>query len=258
MRPADHIFSGSEPHGEEAFASLKQMGIKTIVSVDGARPNVEAARRHGLRYIHIPIGYDGISDQAGAALARLVKEADGPFYVHCHHGRHRGPAAAAVACVASGATQGKGALQILEKAGTSKDYLGLWRDVEDYTPPVAGANLPELVEIAEIESLTAAMAQIDRACDNLKRCQKAKWSAPKKHPDLVPALQAFLVREGFHESGRHLADRYTDHFKAQLSGAEKAADKLGQAVLSGNLDQADARFGILMQSCKQCHAEYRN
>ena len=136
MRVSDRIYSGSEPHGEDGFASLERMGIKTVVSVDGARPNVEEARKHGLRYVHIPIGYDGIPEQAGAALARLVKEVDGPVYVHCHHGRHRGPAAA-VACIASGATQGKEALGILEKAGTSKDYMGLWRDVEKYKPPTA-------------------------------------------------------------------------------------------------------------------------
>jgi tRNA-Thr(GGU) m(6)t(6)A37 methyltransferase TsaA len=257
MQVSDRIYSGSEPHGEEGFASLEQMGIKTVVSVDGARPNVEVARKHDLRYVHVPIGYDGVPEQAGAALARLVKEADGPFYIHCHHGRHRGPAAAAVACIASGATQGE-ALKILEKAGTSKDYMGLWQDVEEYTPPAAGTDLPELVEIAEIESLAAAMAKIDRAYDNLKLCQEAKWSTPKNHPDLVPALQAFLVREGLRESGRHLTEGYDDQFKAWLTESEQAADGLGQAVLDGDLGKADKHFEALMRSCKQCHAEYRN
>jgi cytochrome c556 len=228
------------------------------VSVDGARPNVELAQKHGLRYVHIPIGYDGVPEQAGAALARLVREVDGPFYIHCHHGRHRGPAAAAVACIASGATKAKEALEILAKAGTSEDYEGLWRDVERYKPPAAGADLPELVEIAEIESLAAAMAKIDRAYDNLKLCQEARWSTPNNHPDLVPALQAFLVREGMHESGRNLAHDYDDQFKAWLTKAEEVADRLGQAVLNGDLEQADKQFGTLMKSCKRCHAAYRN
>jgi hypothetical protein len=163
-----------------------------------------------------------------------------------------------VVCIASGTTQGKEALKILEEAGTSKDYMGLWRDVEKYKPPAAGAQLPELVEIAKIESLAAAMAKIDRAYDNLKLCQEAKWSTPKNHPDLVPALQAFLVREGLHESGRNLADGYDDRFKAWLTEAEQAADGLGQAVLDGDLGKADKHFEALMQSCKRCHAEYRN
>jgi len=258
MRVSDRIVSGSEPHGEEAFKSLEKMGVKTVVSVDGARPNVELAKKHGLRYVHIPIGYDGVPEHAGAALARLVREADGPFYIHCHHGRHRGPAAAAVACVASGATKGQDALKILEKAGTSKNYSGLWRDVEKHKPPAPGTDLPELVEIAEVDSLAAAMAKIDRAYDNLKLCREAKWSTPKDHPDLVPALQAFIVREGFQEPGQHVSEDYDGRFKAWLTEAEKAADGLGQAVLGGNLDQADKQFGALINSCKQCHDEYRN
>src|SRR6185369_3881462 len=93
---ADGIYSGSEPHGEEAFAGLAKMGIKTILSVDGARPDVELARQHGLRYVHVPIGYDGISPSAGETLAAAAREAQGPLYVHCHHGKHRGPSATAV------------------------------------------------------------------------------------------------------------------------------------------------------------------
>ena len=174
-------------------------------------------------------------------------------------GRHRGsPLQQRLLASRLGATQGREALKILEKAGTSKDYMGLWRDVEKYTPPAAGAELPELVEIAAIDSLAAAMAKIDRAYDNLKLCQEAKWSTPQNHPDLVPALQAFLVREGLHESGRHFAGGYDDQFRTWLSEAEEVADGLGQAVLSGNLDQADEQFETLMRSCKRCHDEYRN
>jgi len=63
-----------------------------------------------------------------------------------------------------------------------------------YKPPAPEADLPELVEIAKVEFLAAAMAKIDWAYDNLKLCQKAEWSTPQDHPDLVPALPAFMVR----------------------------------------------------------------
>ena len=172
MRVSERIVSGSEPHGDEGFASIAKLGVKTIVSVDGARPNVELAKPHGLRYVHIPIGYDGVPEEAGRALARLMNEARKPVYVHCHHGRHREPAAAAIACIASGAIHGEDALKILKNAGTNKNYQGLWRDVERYKPPAPEAKLPELVEIAKVESLAAAMAKIDRAYDNLNDCYR--------------------------------------------------------------------------------------
>ncbi|HVV99787.1 MAG TPA: hypothetical protein VHB77_05585, partial [Planctomycetaceae bacterium] len=41
------VYSGSEPDGEIGFASLETLGIKTIVSVDGARPDIELAHKHG-------------------------------------------------------------------------------------------------------------------------------------------------------------------------------------------------------------------
>src|SRR5947208_13492334 len=58
FRLGDRVFSGAQPEGPEGFASLRRLGVTTILSVDGARPDVEAARRAGLRYVHLPIGYD--------------------------------------------------------------------------------------------------------------------------------------------------------------------------------------------------------
>ncbi|MCA9270201.1 MAG: hypothetical protein KDA41_17085, partial [Planctomycetales bacterium] len=120
MQLTPRIFCGGQPEGEAAMQELKSLGVATIVSVDGARPALEEAQAAGLEYVHIPIGYDGVSEAAGLAIARLVRDRDGPFYIHCHHGTHRGPAAAAVACIAAGATDGQGAVEILRRAGTSR------------------------------------------------------------------------------------------------------------------------------------------
>ena len=51
------LISGGQPKGDVAFSKLAEMGVKTIVSVDGAKPDLELAKKHGLRYVHIPIGY---------------------------------------------------------------------------------------------------------------------------------------------------------------------------------------------------------
>ena len=61
-RLTDKLLSGSGPEGDEGFASLQQLGVKTVLSVDGARPDVARARRFGLRYVHLPIGYDGVPE----------------------------------------------------------------------------------------------------------------------------------------------------------------------------------------------------
>lgn len=258
VQVTDNLYSGGEPHIEASFAQLADLGIKTVVSVDGATPDLEMARKYGLRYVHIPIGYDGIDEKAGQTFARLAKEAEGPLYVHCHHGRHRGPAAAAITCIAAGDASPEMAKGILEKAGTSESYAGLWRDVAAYVPPGDSVSLPELVEVAQIDSLAAAMAKLDRAYEHLKRCEAADWKTPEDHPDLVPAQEALLIKEGFHESRRNLGDGYDARIETWLAASEAYASELEQALKENNLAVAADRFVALKDGCSQCHKAYRN
>lgn len=260
LQVSDRIYTGGEPKGCDAFASLTKLGVHTVVSVDGARPNVKAAQENGLRYVHIPIGYDGISDPAGRSLARLVQEIDGPIYIHCHHGNHRGPAAAAVACIATGATDGEGAMAILKRAGTSENYAGLWKDVKAYRPPPVDVELPELVEIAEVESLTAAMSQIDRASDNLKLCEAIDWQSPPKHPDIVASQEALLLKEGFRESARQLREDnpYDARFMQWMTEAEQTAEQFETALDANDATLARELYSDLQTQCSQCHKNYRN
>ncbi len=254
----DKIFSGSEPHGEEAFKKLAELGIKTIVSVDGARPQLQLAEKYGLRYVHIPIGYDGVNKQAGHSLARLVQEAKGPIYIHCHHGQHRGPAAAAVACIADGATNSKEALKILIKSGTSKNYPGLWKDVESYTPPSPKTKLPNLVEVARVSSLAAMMAKIDRHYDHLKFCEKAQWQTPKKLPDLVPSQEALILHQTFAESAKAPPRNYDQSFRTWMTESAELSSRLRSAILSGQKEKATRFITSLKQTCNKCHTKYRN
>ena len=258
MRLTDRIYSGGEPEGEPALAALAALGVKTVVSVDGAKPDVASARRHGLRYVHIPIGYDGVDEPAGRSLARLVDEVPGPIYIHSHHRKHRGPAAAAVACVAAGSLTSRQAVEILERAGTSRGYAGLWRDVESYTRPPPDTALPPLVETAEVGSLAAAMSQLDRGFDRLKLCRDVNWTVPDDHPDIVPAQEALLVRETLHETARHLTSDHDDTFRAWLAESEELAKQLEAWLAAGDATAATAAFAQLEQSCNRCHARYRD
>src|SRR5688572_4221378 len=57
---APGVLTGSGPRGGASFKELAAQGVRTVISVDGAKPDVVAAREHGLRYVHLPIGYDGV------------------------------------------------------------------------------------------------------------------------------------------------------------------------------------------------------
>jgi protein tyrosine phosphatase (PTP) superfamily phosphohydrolase (DUF442 family) len=255
---SDRIYSGSQPEGEEGFASLAKLGIRTIVSVDGARPNVELARKYGLSYIHVPIGYDGISPQAGKALAATIRTTEGPIYYHCHHGKHRGPSAAAAACVAEGSPGGPEAVKVLTLAGTGKEYAGLWRDVAAYVPPRQGEKLPELVSVSEVGSLTRAMVEIDQAADRIKLCEKAGWAAPRDHTDLSPDHEILILQESLHEAGRNCTKGRPKAFVQELDKTEQGAARLRETVAAGKAREASAAFAALQNNCTQCHASYRN
>lgn len=259
LHVADGFYSGSEPKGDECFSSLARLGVTIIVSVDGARPDVETARKNGIRYVHIPIGYAGIPDQAALALTRIAREGDGPIYIHCHHGRHRGPAAAAIVCIAAGQTRGPDAIKILELAGTAQEYAGLWRDVEKFAMPPSDAALPELVEVATVASLVTAMASVDRHWDGLKSCRDANWAAPKDHPDLSGAQESLLLREALHEARRTVPhDKFDDNFRNWLEEAESLASQIEIDLKQSEHHEAEKRVRLLELSCQRCHAKYRN
>jgi len=257
------VYSGSEPAGEEAFASLKKLGVQTIVSVDGATPKIDLAKKYGIRYVHVPFGYDAIPLATQLSLTRAARDAKTPMYIHCHHGKHRGPAAAAIICRTKGIVDLAGSLKIMQNAGTSRDYKSLWRDVETFTVPSADTQLPELVEIAKVESLAAAMARIDRNFDNLKLCAAADWKTPADRPDLVAQQEALQLQESLYESSRRLAEKehaadYDAAFREWLTESDAVAQRLYESLQTNNTTAATAAFTALLKNCKQCHVKYRD
>ncbi len=260
LKVTPNVVSGSQPHGEAGFKTLKDLGIDVIVSVDGATPDIENARKYGMRYVHVPIGYDGISDEAQAALKRVMKDfRQDKIFFHCHHGKHRGPAAAAVACYESGDLSEDQALDFMRSAGTSSSYGGLWKEITDFKPVPFTTQLPMLVEIAEVESVAAAMAKIDRIYDQLVLCDQAGWKAPPEHADLDPAQQALLMQEGLHETGRLLkADQYDAKFREMLAENERLSKQLKQQIAAGQNGEATKTLKAVKASCSACHNDYRN
>jgi hypothetical protein len=262
------VISGGAPEGEAAFRELSSLGVQTIVSVDGARPDLALAEKHGMRYVHIPHGYDGISEERGIELAKAVRDLPGPIYIHCHHGKHRSPAAAAVACVGAGLLPPDAALAVLRTAGTSDHYLGLYqaalraRRIDDSVMDAADAEFPAT---AELPPMAKAMVAIEHVYDRLKAIERAGWTTPAEEPDLDPPHEALLLREQFTELLRADGARQASRpFRDWLRESESSALELEDA-LRGNPKgrAADAAtvsrvFGKITQHCTKCHAEFRD
>lgn len=258
------IYSGSAPEGEAAFADLKARGVKTIITVDGAKPDVETARRFGIRYVHLPIGYDGVPAAQALRLVKAAETLPGPIFVHCHHGLHRGPTGAAVICMAVEGWTPEQAGSWLRLAGTATNYAGLYRSVEQFHRPTTQALQTvsdDFPEKSPVSPLADVMIQMDERFDHLKLIKKAGYQKPPAHPDLAPAQEALLLDELLKELLRSTSkEKHSIDFMAKLGEAKRASDALYHSWSAPNWDRkmADDAFQKLTEDCAACHKRYRN
>ena len=266
----DKVISGGQPDGEQAFRELKELGVKTIISVDGAKPELALAKKFGLRYVHLPHGYNGIVQERVAELAKAVREFDGPIYIHCHHGKHRSPAAAAAACVSAGMVEPAASLAILTLAGTNKNYRGLFQSVES-AQRIPDAMLDALqvnfLELAQLPPMAEAMVELEHTHDHLKQLAAAGWQTMPNHPDLDPVHEALLLQEHFTEMLRmEVISKQPEGFRSMLKESESDAQQLEDAIRqldrSANsntiLRSIVEPFNRIGENCTACHRQYRD
>ncbi len=265
FRLNDALFSGSNPDNDGAFLELQTLKVTTIISVDGAAPDVATAEKHGIRYIHLPVGYDGIPPETAHKLARAVQTSPGPVYVHCHHGKHRGPAAAAAIqlCLDPNFTPEQ-ATEWMKTAGTDPKYRGLVNLPQTLKRPSAeelNAIPADFPSIARVPDLTRHMVAVDERWEHLKLVKAARWKQPSGHPDLDPIHEALQLREHYREAARlPSAKQKGEAFLAKLNDAESAASELETAlrakpIVPGSAAKAFARNQAL---CTSCHEKFRD
>jgi protein tyrosine phosphatase (PTP) superfamily phosphohydrolase (DUF442 family) len=268
FRLSDWLYSGSSPESPAGFQSLRDLGVKSIISVDGARPDVEVAKRLGLRYVHVPVGYDGISNETAWQLAKAAGELPHPVYVHCHHGKHRGPTAAAqiLRCNDSQCTATQ-ALSVLQTLGTDPKYVGLYNSVKSLQRPTVAqldAIKGDFPEIAQVPRLAELMVQIDAQWDELKLRQASGWKQHTAVNSDGVANPAVLLTEHYQEALRlpELSSRPKE-FLALLQEAHQKAEELERLTSRQGSEapsrlELDAVFNKSAKMCSQCHAQFRD
>ena len=258
------IMSGAQPESDEDFAALATAGVKVILSVDGSQPDVAGAHKHGMRYVHLPIGYDGIDEATTLKIAQMFSTLEGPFFVHCHHGKHRGPAACSIGRILLDGISPAQAVAEMKRAGTGLQYKGLYAVPEKFRVPPKDrlkANPADLPELTPPKGLTAAMVETDNTWTNIKLIHDAKWSVPKDHPDLDPAHEALILTEGFREMRRMLDTAVPDaSFVTMLAGTENFSSEMTVALQKDKLDlkAADIAYERIGKSCTSCHERFRD
>jgi protein tyrosine phosphatase (PTP) superfamily phosphohydrolase (DUF442 family) len=89
-RVAPGVLRGAQS-GKDGYATLKTMGVKTVIDMrttEGEKAQVEAA---GMRAIAIPIEMtrEGLKEKVDLVVALMADPANQPVYVHCRHGQDR-------------------------------------------------------------------------------------------------------------------------------------------------------------------------
>lgn len=258
----DGLVNGSAPHGDAGFDSLRGIGIKTILSVDGAAPDTARAEVRGMRYVHLPIAYGGIDEEQGLRIIRAVRDLPKPIYIHCFHGKHRSPSAAAFAAAGLGRMSNDDAVAFMRKAGTSDRYAKLYRAVQTKqavdpaTIDKASADFPACFKLADYVRQMAALGVF---WDELDEAQKAGWSAPADHPDLhAPSLADALVDALNAAAANPVITTKPVDFREMMAQSLESARALAAAVTRDDKQESDARLAALRQSCQACHTKYRD
>jgi protein tyrosine phosphatase (PTP) superfamily phosphohydrolase (DUF442 family) len=271
IRLNDRVISGGLPEGDAGMAQLRDLGVKTIISVDGVRPDLASAQRYGLRYVHLPHGYDGISKSRGEELAKAVSVLPGPLYIHCHHGKHRSPAAAVVACQLAGFPLPMPASELLKYSGTSPHYQGLYQSAAAAKPLDRQflLQLPQnFPQLAKLPPMAESMVAIEHTFDHLKLISLADWQTPPAHPALDPAHEALLLREHFVELQRLPAVKgeppeFRHFIASSLTHSEQLERILRQSPLTEESQIAQksslgTHLQAISESCTACHRAYRD
>ncbi len=122
---AGSVYYGAQPKDERFYSQLRDLGFRSIISVDGKPPDLATAKKYQLKCVHLPMGYSKLTNKQEMDLGKAVRDLAGKIYVHCHHGRHRAPIAAIVGCVIAGELDPSRVDQIIKEAGTNAVYVGL-------------------------------------------------------------------------------------------------------------------------------------
>ena len=131
-RLSPRIITGGQPDSEAGFAELQKLGVKTIVSVTDANPDEETAKKYGMKYVHVPMHYEGVSPRQRGKILSAAGDTSEPVYIHCNSGRNRGATAAAICLIGVEGKSNEEAILWMRMRGVDVEKQGLYEAVQNY------------------------------------------------------------------------------------------------------------------------------
>ena len=239
---------GPRPSPEQ-IAELSALGVQKVISVD-ALPPESSLWGKSIRVRHLPLGYRDLPQTLQLRLARELATDPVKTYVHCHHGKHRGPAAALAALRTLDQFDQAEAMVWLDRCGV--EYQGL-RDAVQNAKPESIEKIQAatpLEEVAATRSLSRLMAEIDQVWDHLKKVPSPEDPVARtQKEDASQLVDLFRLSS---ESAGPVDPAYP----RQMREAIDLATELETQLQLGQ-DAAQIR-AALRASCRACHKAFRD
>lgn len=247
-----NMVRGAAPAKPEEFEFLKEIGIGTIVSFDRKTPDYAQAESVGIPYVHIPIGYGTIPEPAQLDFFAMLRDprTPPPYYIHCHGGKYRVGAMAALYRMQCDGWNRDSAYAEMLRLGGKIEYLGLNASVRDFRPIAATAIEAHAFDPAarpRNATLGSKMVEANKTFRELRRLADQGIEGTE--------LQgiALGLEEIFFEIHRLNACPVCDSAGNELF--LKSAQTIQAARLRNGF--TPEWFQAMKGECMQCHSRYR-
>ncbi len=129
-RVADGLYRGAQPK-QQGFASLRAMGIKTVIDLRAGHDETEQCETHALDYVRIPMRAWKYDDEDVIRFLRIVQRSESrPVFVHCRRGADRTGMVIAVYRVVLEGWSKQDAVREMRKGGYG--FNPFWFNLADY------------------------------------------------------------------------------------------------------------------------------
>jgi protein tyrosine phosphatase (PTP) superfamily phosphohydrolase (DUF442 family) len=265
FRFSDKLISGAAPDTDDAFEALQELGVKTIISVDGDFPDEERAEKYGMKYVHLPIPYKEVPKERALELAKAVRDLPGPIFMHCACGKLRSPAAAGVVSVILGSFTKADAWNALVQAKGPGNYVRMYQSTQEFdkVDPALLDNLhPQFKAKADVARITTKMDEMYKPWARIDEARRLGWIIPEARKDLKVEDDILKIIDISIEIGKWPEMRKTDAMIKMRAENETELAKFLQTWRKAAGDdrpkELTKSFFQMTKSCDTCHDEYRN
>jgi protein tyrosine/serine phosphatase len=130
FKVSDDLYRGAQPDNV-GFASLKQLGIRSVVNLRTLHSDRSECRENRLSYFHITVqAWEGEDEELVEFLKVVADPENQPVFVHCMHGADRTGVMSAVYRIVIQGWSKEEAIKEMTEGGYG--FHSVWQNLIDY------------------------------------------------------------------------------------------------------------------------------